>query len=71
MEGEEGVVFIVGQEVVLGQGELNPEEERKQTADEEEEETEEEVHDADLFVVGGGQPGLQEAPESFHGERLR
>ena len=70
MQGEEGVVFVIGEEIVLRQGQLHTEQQGEQTANQEEEEPEQEVHDADFFVVGGGQPRLEEAPEALHGEGL-
>ena len=71
MQGEERVVLLLCQEVVLWQCKLNTEQERKNTTDEEEEESKQEVEDTDFFVVGCGQPWLEVAPETSNGERLR
>ena len=53
VEGEERVVFVVGQEIVFRQRQLNTEQQRQKPTDQEEEEPEQEVHDADFFVVRG------------------
>ena len=71
MQGEEGVVLIVGQEVVLRYRQLDAEEQRQQPTDKEEQESVEEVHDADFLVVRRGQPRLQVGPEGAHGEGVR
>ncbi len=71
MKGEERVVLIVGKEIVLRKRKLDTEEQSQQSTNKEEEEAEQEVHDADFFVVRGGQPWLEEAPEAVHGERFR
>jgi len=68
VEGKERVVLVVGEEIVLGNGELDTEQQGQQAANKEEEETEQEVHDADFLVVGGCQPRLEEAPEPSDGE---
>ena len=41
-----------------GIGELGPDQQRLEAADEEEEERGDAVHDADLLVIDGGDPGL-------------
>ena len=51
MQGEERVVFLLRQEIVLRESELNTEQERKYATDKEEEESEQEVEDTDFFVV--------------------